>query len=437
MFHKDQHMLIDPEEMKENEDNAWHENQMTSKMAIKTKIEEYINSFSIHGLTRVFLGNRKESIFWSVILLILTIFAAISIHKLVAEYHQYDFYTEMREKLTKEHAFPSITICNQDKLVDVSTAYCGQKYWEHENRSIACNRENVKPNKVEFEEVEDGLWTNGAFNVSHCRALASGKYCLNKKLFKPTKFLEEACVTFNHDGNLKDAWLYISLSQNRESTDDLILTIHDPDVYPLKSLIDSKVALQPSRTEEITYEKIVTKRLPSPYPSNCVADKGEDNLPGSYARIGCLKSNLDLQIFKKCGDCYDYDRHFIPEDIKQKYGRRQSIKEAVDCIHSFNRMNMSIADCPKPCNEIKYDTAPILSGGKQDDWDKEGPKRYRFYVRSRVFDEHKEYEEKPVYTVSQLFSGIGAILVFCIGASIISFVEIIVYLVLLVVHKCI
>ena len=97
---------------------------------------------------------------------------------------------------------------------------------------------------------------------------------------------------------------------------------------------------------------------------------------------------------------------------------------------------MTIPDCPKACDEIKYDTVSILSGDKEDTDDMMAPKRYSIYVRSKIFDEHKEFEEKPVFTVSQLFSGIGAILAFCIGASIISFVEIIVYLVLLVVHKC-
>ncbi|XP_066931852.1 acid-sensing ion channel 4-A-like [Clytia hemisphaerica] len=440
-YYKDEHMLIDPEEMKESdEDNTWHENQMTSKMVIKTKIEEYINSFSIHGLTRVFKGNRRESIFWSVILLLTTIFVAISIHNLIAEYHKYDYYTEMRDKLTKEHVFPSITICNQAKLRETRLSYCGKPSWEHGNRSIICDQENIKPTKAEFEEVEHGIWTNGAFNISNCQALATGQDCLNKSFFKATSFLEDACVTFNYDGHLQDAWAYMSLSQNRDNRDDLALTIHETNVNPLKSLVDSKVMLQPSREVEITYEKIVTKRLPSPYPSNCVADKGEDILPGKYARVGCLKSNLDIKIFKECGDCYDFDRQFIPEETKEKYSRQQSIAEAIGCIHRFNRMNMSVPDCPKPCDEIRYDTALVLFGGQQSDFDYSGdvgPIRYWLHVRSKIFDEHKEFEEKPIYTVSQLFSRIGAILVFCIGASIISFVEIIVYLVLLAVHKCI
>ena len=227
-------MLINPEDIEKDEDKTWQNKTMTSKMTIKIKIEEYINSFSIHGLTRVFVGNRKESIFWSVILMIMTIFAAISIHKLVAEYHQYDCYTEMREKLTKEQVFTSITICNHEKLEDVSQSYCGRRYWQHGDMSKSSDWEKVEQRKAEFREVKEGPWSNGAFNISQCKSLPSRTNCLNKKLFKATSILEDSCVTFNYNENLKDSSVHISILKKESFThenNNLILTIHDANVY--------------------------------------------------------------------------------------------------------------------------------------------------------------------------------------------------------------
>ena len=188
------------------------------------------------------------------------------------------------------------------------------------------------------------------FNVSHCNALGGYQDCISSQYFQPTSLVKESCITFNYDGRLKDSWVYIDFVYKRPSSDpfeeDLFVTIHDSKSSPLTSVQYSKTDLKPFRRYEITYEKKVLKRLSYPYSSNCVNEIAGDKVPGSYTRFGCMKSNYDINMFKHCGDVHDFDRQFIPDDIKQKYSRRDSIDDTIQCIRGFTRLNFTSPKMP-------------------------------------------------------------------------------------------
>ena len=76
---------------------------------VETKKDEYVNSFTVHGLTRIFKGSKSESIFWMLMLLVGVTLSTYIIHGLIRKYFEYNIYTEVRSNVSFKNVFPGIT----------------------------------------------------------------------------------------------------------------------------------------------------------------------------------------------------------------------------------------------------------------------------------------------------------------------------------------
>ena len=116
---------------------------------IDSKKKEFVQSFTVHGLSRIFTGSRAESIFWSTVVLVGIVISSFVIYGLVCKYYRYEIYTEVSAKVTNKNTFPSITFCDNNLMISNYFAYCGVPLGQaRPDGSSVCKRKPEKPREI-------------------------------------------------------------------------------------------------------------------------------------------------------------------------------------------------------------------------------------------------------------------------------------------------
>jgi len=406
---------------------------------MKRKIEEYINGFTVHGLTRVLTTTKLESFFWFFILVCGILLASYIIHGRMSKYYKFDIFTEIGSKITKKNSFPAISFCEANFLVSTFFAYCGKTMnLKHENNHLPCSLIDRGFKEIS-SSVHKNTWSNGMFNFTNCNTWG-GKQCTNQMYLLSSKGYNHSCVTWNYQGNFNDnIYGHVEMTfhfrhPTRANYTPIIYAIpHDSAVKEID--LTKKVHLDPKKVYDIKIDKSLIKRLKAPFPSNCTYSKNRDIFPGKYSRRGCVESHNYINMFKACGDTLDYVRNFIPRDILTKYGnKKRSIKEVKDCIYKYSKKEADNSyDCPFPCESVDLSVLPVSHEEIR------GSSAYTTYyvnIQLEHVDTIRTIEEKELYSWYQMTCEIGGFVGLVIGASLISCIEIIACLVLLIIQKC-
>lgn len=428
-----QHMLT----MTSDDDNEFHEHQMISrKRVIKRKIEEYANTFTMHGLSRFITGKNVECMFWFMMLFGGLVTSSVVIHGLITKYYRFEIYTEIRSVIANENYFPAITICEQQLFVDNYFSYCGVAgRFKHDNDSNYCKRNFYLDTKGNITYKKGEFWSNGMFEVTRCRTWG-GLNCIDTGFIRTMYHFNHSCFTWNYAGNLSDVyshaelWIDFNPPHWLGKMEKVIALPHDPKDHEID--ITKKVEIEAYKKYEIKLDKILIKRLPAPFPSKCTFEKSEDIFPGRYTRRSCIESHNYLEVFKACGDIFDYVFLFIPDDLKRKYSQNRTIGEAKNCIWSMSEKGTQrTSECEFPCDD--YGLSVIHSFNERKD-----PRikaKYQINIQYQKVDTYQTMEEKELYSWDQMLSEMGGLIGLIIGASVLSVVEIFVYLFLVMVNK--
>lgn len=421
------------EELKSDE-NLWHEKQISKKKVVRQKMDELVQSFTIHGLTRVCTAQKFEALFWLVMLLLGLTCCGYIIHNLVDRYTKREIYSQISSKLISKNPFPSVTICEFDLLVKNYFQYCHLQ--KDKNTSQPCFNREHHHLEDPVEVSSNMYWNNGFFNVTRCQRM-DGLYCIDTASLRSREEYGHSCITWNYNGDVFDIYGHVEISftfnnsklkKPEEAT--IIAMIHDPLVVELD--VTKKVEIEPFKTYDITIDKTIIKRLPAPFPSNCTAQKNPDIFPGKYGRRSCIESLNFIELYKKCGDVFDYVRRFVPEDIKKNYTRYDSIETTMNCMIS-GKGRVEDKDCQFPCEEMDL---AILSTFSERHKRADGNKSvYRINLQYQRVDSVRVLEEKEMYTWSQMLCEIGGFVGLVIGASVISVVELSTYITLMIINK--
>lgn len=365
------------------------------------------------------------------------------IYGLIRKYFEYNIYTEVRSNMSFKNVFPGITFCEFNGMLSNYFAYCGHKKEQKFNNPDDVCSIDISDLGVAVQDMNNSLshpyqWSNGLFHVTRCSTWG-GKNCTNDKYLRSLKYHNHHCITFNHQGDFYDssyAHAYIEFTFNKtllkNNSPFVIAVVHDPRITELD--MTNRVVIEDSNIYELKIDKTLIKRLPDPFPSNCTYGKSHDFFPGKYTRRNCLESIVYTQMYMECGGVLDYHWKFIPNNIKEKYGKsNKSISEMVHCIKQFSQKELTdIKECPFPCEEIEYTTMPTFHS--------QSPKNdtkptFRLHVQYHNVDSFKTIEEKQLITWDQVVGEIGGLVGLIIGASFISIIEIIFYLFLCSFHK--
>ena len=78
---------------------------------LKRKMGEYVNSFTVHGLSRIVSGNKIERTIWTTAVLLAMMCAVYVIQGYIVKYFEHETYVEVTTVTTKRAYYPSVTFC--------------------------------------------------------------------------------------------------------------------------------------------------------------------------------------------------------------------------------------------------------------------------------------------------------------------------------------
>ena len=348
----------------ETDNDLWHEKQINGQNYISEKMNEYIGGLTVHGLTKVFTGTRVESFFWFGMLSLGSLLTFLVVFGLIKKYLEHRVYVQISSQMVDEKPFPSITVCDENRLMQNFYTYCG----------TSCSKEDLDIDKSEADQVcqkkwvhskgrnvainDEKHWTNGLFTVSRCYTWGN-KNCNSLKYLTSVRRYSDACFTFNFNGNFSDIYGHFQIDftfnhteagepSNRETS--IVALAHDPSILELDFTLKNQ--LEPMKTLSMVYENIVIKRLPAPFPSNCTNKKLIDIFPGGYSRRSCIETQNYVSMYSKCGDVVDYVRQYIPDELHRLYARNETLRETCTCIKKFSKLdNIKVFICSSNSRE--------------------------------------------------------------------------------------
>ena len=80
----------------------------------------YMEGFTIHGLSKVFLGRLWERLFWGLVLLAVLCFLGFKVNGFYSKYKRNEFRTETREVNEFNRTWPNIKVCSWTGLDELN-----------------------------------------------------------------------------------------------------------------------------------------------------------------------------------------------------------------------------------------------------------------------------------------------------------------------------
>ena len=167
-----------------------------------------------------------------------------------------------------------------------------------------------------------------------------------------------------------------------------------------------------------------------------------------------------IKMLRECGDALDYPKRFMSADLLRKYWRNETMMKTWLCMISFSKSEVAgVDDCPVPCEELELSVVSSfheLSHKKNNKNNKKNKKKnetstnrnhdeycedeevepvYRVDIQYVNIDSYRIVEEKQLYSWDQIAGEVGGFLGLVIGASFISIIEIVLYLILCCISK--
>ncbi|XP_066927996.1 acid-sensing ion channel 5-like isoform X2 [Clytia hemisphaerica] len=386
------------------------------------RIGDYVDGFTVHGLTKVFKGKKKESTVWMVFIFVGLLLAGVVIGRLVAKYYRFETYTEVKSVVTAKNVIPSISVCDFSELRKAYFSYCGTTLLsKDENRTKEyCDHSKLNLEALDNSTMVNGKWRNRLFEIEECYPWEGAK-CNSPKYFK--SHMLGACFTWNYDGEFHDAYGHVDfqfkyLRNSSKHRPDIIIIPHDPRISEID--LTKKITIDMNKHYEIKIGKTYMIRKPHPY-SKCTAEATNaelDVFPGNYDRRTCRETYKQLNSFKECGDIFEYFKSYLPKSFIKKYAQNRTIGEMEMCILKTINVKPPEDLCPFPCEELSLNIHTNVYDG-----DKHNKDLYIFGIQLENVDTYTVMEEQSLYSAEQMSSEIGGFLGLVIGASLLSFVE--------------
>ena len=306
---------------------------MSTKSKIKRKKLQYINSATVHGLSRTYNGYFFERIFWAVQLLISFSFVCYGTYDLVAKFQTRAVYIDTNKMIVEEMSLPSITLCNNKRMRfvyqrgswdvkdDIQTAFSEYSYNFSKAYKSFCYTADMYCSIDDFKaEGTNASCMTVNLKGIFLQKLPGSHYGLNVILY---------------DNNA-------DYESGEELSEGVTVVIHDSNEYP--SQFFNGFHISPGVLNNIAVEKVVTNRQPSPYPSNCKNEQvtEEVRFPGVYTHQNCLASCLLRAMYVNCGDVITpkFGR-YLPQSLRDAPRPNYTADEVSTCLydimHKFNK----------------------------------------------------------------------------------------------------
>ena len=166
-----------------------------------------------------------------------------------------------------------------------------------------------------------------------------------------------------------------------------------------------------------------------PYPSNCSSRK--TLFSHVYTVVSCEEECLFKEVYQTCGDVPDIWRKHLESPVKSYQGEEYLNQTA--CI--WHMINMYLngefslrCQCLTACKVVSYKAEVKRVGeSKHNEWG--------FFISYAPSRKETHIKQVPDYTLEEFLGAFGGILGLCVGASLLSVIEILLYITLHIVKQ--
>ena len=387
-------------------------NRETQRGVTVNKIKKiqgsYGRTLTMHGASRVLYGSPFERVFWLLWVVGMMSLTAYLGTEYFTKYSDRESRIEKRFRDVKELPIPTITVC--DNIQDRITCFNNKTLIteiQYSNLFGDWYRESCgKPIKF-FIDCLDCYYENHP-SLPWCVVLhLSG----TKKQRIESEYIKIAAVVPTYEGQT-----FMSLFLG-DVKNDVVFHSSTPPVIPLH--------IPKARIIEIK-KKIVTKRLPRPFPSNCTSSSSIENfLSVNYSRESCIQSCFLKEMLENCGTVIDRWKPLITTQMKNNAKKNINVTA---CLSHYLLQFLQYeipekCDCDIACETVAFESNIITSIAYSKD------NATDISVHFRSMQEISEVEI-PEYTFFDYLAEIGGLVGILVGLSVISILEVLVYFVL-------
>ena len=374
----------------------------------------YMEGFTIHGLSKVFMGKLWEKIYWFLILIGVFGFVAFKIHGFYARYQSNDFRTEIRMVDIDIHKFPELKIC-------INRDYIGPEncYKNVSENGLPCERKY-------FEIIADiaGVFTE--LNTT-------------KDYLSPVSCVRYTPLEYENIG-LGGLPVFASdiYEENITSTGFSMYIENGLSFGEVTSFTRKPHEFGAYRLEVMDIKNI--SRLHHPFQANCTNGEGLNVFSGPYTRKKCFHTLFSFNdMLKRCGDVPDHWKQYVKPghekgwstDAEERFGNRtdENIRRCISAMYPKKHSDVLIdfKTCPLPCTEVIFDsmiTVVPLSDSEKSMHAEGGISVFYIDGLKRA----TEVTEIPDYTSDDFFSDVGSWLGLLMGMSFLSLVELVTFI---------
>ena len=377
-----------------------------SKKKLGDRMNDYSSSFTVHGLSWICTSaNIVEKLFWTAAMLGVVGFAFYMVSGYLTRYLSFDLRTEIRNIESPILPLPTMIFCLQAITYQVFGCY--------RNVNFAfggpCNISVAQSTQLTYTN-----YTTGETKLA--KYIGSGCHVINENGSLSLLGTGNG-ITLNFTALLSDSKVhFVAISPEEYSN-------RNKKVLPF----DRFLFLNPGEHELNILQTDIT-RLTLPYVTNCTNKNLSPNpFSALYSGTTCVQACLMRIWLANCGDVPDTMQRFVNEGTYTL--KNMSEKKRRDCMfEALSKINTLVCDCPLACRVKKYE--PVIRTTRKlhnkSEW------------LLNIYNEDNQITqitEVPAYTLEDCLGDVGGILGLAIGASSLSVVELIVYLVLCVARR--
>eukprot|EP00794_Sanderia_malayensis_P005683 gene5683-6384_t len=443
---------------------------------------KFAESTSLHGLGRIVQTKTKAGkTLWAALIVGFLIFLAVMLTNVFGSYLSNKSYITREKRQVENMTFPSVAFCPTALLRKSGMKTSDSKFIDHVFQLYSEFEHKININKVRVanllmrSELLEGYTgmrnaTANADTLFIAKMNSACRFGLDTPCHYPLQFeelpvslFEGVCFRFNPNGTFAQVGegsyygLSIILFLNQSDTSPysgfdvgsgVQLVIQTPGAFPFP--LENGILATTGAYTRIILEKRAFKRLPPPYPSQCV-DNGETIYPGKYTTRNCKRSCFVRYAGKACGGTDAFVEYYTGHKRVPPLNQSELMCFYDKQIEAAWPQNMKHCQCGLQCYEETF--LPMLSQSK---WpskvDLPHYKKifaaslgldhskmtdefvYNNFLKVNIFFSELAYEfveEMPEWTKQKLISDIGGQMGIWIGASLFSVLELIIFLIYL------
>ena len=314
------------------------------------------------------------------------------------EYSRKDVISDFRIVEKNEIKLPSITFCDKRKY------WCGiVKYKNQSDNPSYCDPSKL--GALSYKCRVNGNWSTNCINIQRTEGVSG-------------------CITFNPNqtivqkvnGKNLDSSIQITIKGSK-----MTVFLHRKDDNPT-SFFDMEL-LDDKGYYDLSIDQTDITRLQYPYVSNCTSSSTISTF--NYTVDECKTSCFLKEVHEKCGGLPDQSKMYIQMNSTDTNKTDAQIRE---CIYEkLKQRTFTKCTCQLPCRESIYEAKldRKIEQKIRKAW------MFAIYFKRKQI---KSVEERPAYDGKYLLADVGGLVGLLVGMSVLSLVELVVYIALCVKH---